>query len=138
VKRSTQRLRNTNQKTFNTDRGEAQGAVQGAVQEAMDGNDAPVKMPGDRTDFGRWATSDGSPPSPDKDHAVKKAKKYWIKERRNPQLGTYYVACGQMSQTAARQYEKSIYGSSFMYGFDTESEYNSRLKELREDGETVQ
>lgn len=65
-------------------------------------------------------------------------KKYYIKARHNPQLGTYYVACGQMSKTAAKKEEKPLYGDNTMIGFDTESEYKAKLSELRENGEKVQ
>lgn len=33
-------------------------------------------------------------------------KKFYIKERHNPQTGVYYVACGQMSKQQAKSYEK--------------------------------
>ena len=66
-------------------------------------------------------------------------RKWWIRQRRNPQLGTYYVACGQMSQTAANKCERStLYGSNAMRSYDTEEEYQSRLRELRDSGEDVQ
>jgi hypothetical protein len=67
-----------------------------------------------------------------------KALKFWIKERDNPQLGTYFVACGQMTKTAAKRHERPIYGANFMHSFDTESDYNDRLAELRKSGERVQ
>lgn len=65
--------------------------------------------------------------------------KWWIKERHNPQLGVYYVACGQLSQRATREKERgSLYGSNVMHGFDTQAEYETRLAELKEKGELVQ
>lgn len=65
-------------------------------------------------------------------------KSYWIKERYNPQLGTYYVACGQMSKTAAARHTRPIYGDNLMHRFDTEDAYKARLTELRQKGERVQ
>lgn len=64
---------------------------------------------------------------------------YWIKERYNPQLGTYYVACGQMSKTAARRMEtRSLYGDNVMLRFETEDAYKSKLDALSKAGEKVQ
>jgi len=63
---------------------------------------------------------------------------WWIKERFNPQLGTYYVACGQMSKTAAKRYEKPLYGDNVMHRFDAEADYKARLDELKKQGERVQ
>lgn len=64
--------------------------------------------------------------------------KYWIKQRFNPQLGVYYVACGQRTKTEAKAAERSLYGSNVMLPYDTEEAYNARLKELRDAGERVQ
>jgi hypothetical protein len=55
---------------------------------------------------------------------------WWIKERDNPQLGVYYVGCGQLSKTAAKRYERCLYGSATMLPFATEAEYKERLAEL--------
>ena len=63
---------------------------------------------------------------------------WWIKERDNPQLGTYYVACGQMSRTAARRYEKPLYGSNRMHQYETEAEYAAEIVSLKKKGERVQ
>lgn len=65
-------------------------------------------------------------------------KPYWIKERHNPQSGVYYVACGQLSKTAAKKKESSLYGDNVMLRFDTESEYRAKLTELKNKGESVQ
>lgn len=64
--------------------------------------------------------------------------KYWIKERHSPQLGVYYVACGQMLKAEARKRENSLYGNNFMLSFDTEKAYKLKLKELADDGMRVQ
>jgi len=69
---------------------------------------------------------------------MKKPQKYYSKRRDNPQLGSYYVAMGQMSATAAKANEKSLYGMNFMRGFDTEAEYFAALDSLKEDGFRVQ
>jgi len=65
-------------------------------------------------------------------------KKWYIKERHNPQLGMYYVAMGQMSKANAKRYEKPLYGDNVMLAFDTEEAYQDRLAELEASGETVQ
>lgn len=62
---------------------------------------------------------------------------YWIKERYNPQLGTYYVAMKQMSKTAARRHEKPGYGYNVMHQYATEAEYTARLAEIKNSGERV-
>jgi len=64
--------------------------------------------------------------------------KYWIKQRENPQLGTYYVPCGQMSHKAAKQKERgSIYGSNLMLLFNSQAEYNAEIEALKKRGERV-
>lgn len=67
-----------------------------------------------------------------------RVKRYWIKERHNPQLGIYYVACGQLSKTEAKRAESPLYGDNYMLSYDTEEAYLARLAELREKGERVQ
>jgi hypothetical protein len=64
--------------------------------------------------------------------------KYYIKERHNPQLGVYYVACGQMSIKKAKQAERRIYGDNYMLSFDTEQEYQAKIKSLKASGERIQ
>jgi hypothetical protein len=64
-------------------------------------------------------------------------KYWWIKERQNPQLGTYYVACGQITVTQARMHEGAIYGSNRMHKFETKEAYEQRIVELRKQGERV-
>jgi len=66
------------------------------------------------------------------------SKPYWIKERQNPQLGVYYVGCGQISVTKAKKYEKPLYGHNVMHRFASEQEYNARIAELRDKGLMVQ
>lgn len=65
-------------------------------------------------------------------------KKWYIKERHNPQLGIYYVAAGEMSKTEARQHEKPGYGMNVMIPYDNEMEYRVALGKFREDGFSVQ
>lgn len=62
---------------------------------------------------------------------------YWIKERENPQTGTYFVAMGQMETEAALDHEKTIYGKNTMHRFLTEAEYEGRLKQLEKQNERV-
>jgi len=80
------------------------------------------------------ATRGGGLPNP----VVRRQRQWWIKERDNPQLGTYWVACGQLSKTEARRKEGSLYGMNIMHAFDTEEAYNARLDQLRQSGECVQ
>jgi hypothetical protein len=62
---------------------------------------------------------------------------WWIKERHNPQLGTYYVPRGQMTVKAAKMCEVSAYGSNFMQRYETEALYKAALAKLKKDGERV-
>lgn len=69
---------------------------------------------------------------------TKRIKAYWIKERYNPQLGTYFVPMGQLWKKEAEEYEDSLYGSNVMHRYDTEVEYTARIKELKKLGKKVQ
>lgn len=69
---------------------------------------------------------------------TKRPKSWWIKERNNPQLGVYYVACGQLSWTEAKRNEKPLYGSNRMLQFASEADYNGALERLRKEGKRVQ
>lgn len=62
---------------------------------------------------------------------------YWIKERRNPQLETYYVPMGQMSRKAAKRHESPIYGHNVMHRFATEEEYRAQLERLGHTAQSV-
>lgn len=64
-------------------------------------------------------------------------KSFWIKKRDNPQLGTYYILCGQLSKTAARKQEKALYGHNTMHEYQTEQEYNKAIEELKASGASV-
>ena len=64
-------------------------------------------------------------------------KRFYIKERHNPQTGIYYVACGQLSKTAAKKLESSLYGYNIILSFDTEEEYNAKIAYLLRMGERV-
>lgn len=63
---------------------------------------------------------------------------FWIKERHNPQLGVYYVACGQMSKMEAKKHETSLYGSNVMHSFATKEEYDTEILALKAAGDRVQ
>ena len=65
-------------------------------------------------------------------------KPFWIKERINPQLGTYYVACGQRSQTAAKRMANALYGENIMHEYPDEQSYQAKINELRSRGISVQ
>lgn len=66
-----------------------------------------------------------------------KAKYYWIKERCNPQLGTYYVPCGNLPVKKAKRMESSLYGCNTMLRFESEEAYNVELDRLKSAGERV-
>ncbi len=66
-----------------------------------------------------------------------KPKRFWIKERYNPQLGTYYVGCGAMSIKAARGMERPLYGDNIMHEYPSEADYLAKLAELRKLGKNV-
>lgn len=64
--------------------------------------------------------------------------KFWyIKERVNPQLGTYYIALGNISVKEAKQKEKSLYGDNYIHKFNNEKEYNDKLDELNKEGNII-
>ncbi len=64
-------------------------------------------------------------------------KKFYIKERNNPQLGTYYVPMGELSKTAAKKHESPLYGDNTMLGYETEFAYEQAIKRLKQKGERV-
>lgn len=64
-------------------------------------------------------------------------KKWWIKTRYNPQLDTYYVACGLLSKTKAKDLEKTLYGENVMTSYDDQASYLAALAAYREQGSRV-
>lgn len=56
---------------------------------------------------------------------------YWIKERHNPQLEVYHVACGQLTKAKARATERTLHGFNVMLRFDTEKAYQAKLAALK-------
>jgi hypothetical protein len=69
---------------------------------------------------------------------MKRQFSYWIKERHNPQFDKpYYSACGQLSKTAVKKKEGSLYGFNAMLEYKTEAEYNAALEKLKASGYTV-
>ena len=69
---------------------------------------------------------------------VKAKRLYYLRERYNPQLGTYWIRAGQLSKAAAKRWESTAYGENTMHGFETESEYEAKIAKLESDGEKVQ
>ncbi len=63
-----------------------------------------------------------------------KPKFWWIKERYNPQLGVYYVPCGQLTISEARRKENSLYGTNCMKRFETEEKYLAEVMKLKKQG----
>lgn len=65
-------------------------------------------------------------------------KLFYIKERHNPQLGVYYVGCGQMTKNDAKKAETPLYGMNIMHPYETEAEYLEEICKLKEAGKIVQ
>jgi len=65
-------------------------------------------------------------------------KSYWIKQRDNPQLGTYYVPCGQMSKKEAKSHVSVRYGHNSMIECADFAAYEAKIKELKDSGQRVQ
>ncbi len=62
-------------------------------------------------------------------------KKYYIKERNNPQFDKpYYVPQGQLTKKEAKAKTEGVYGTNYMLEYNTEAEYNAAIEELREKG----
>ena len=55
---------------------------------------------------------------------------FWIMERINPQTGTYYKDCGQITVADARKKENCLYGMAIMHRFASEEAKNARVQEL--------
>lgn len=64
-------------------------------------------------------------------------KYYCIKERQNPQLGTYFVVQGQLTVKEAKRHENPLYGYNHMHKFKTRAEYEAKINELKKSGERV-
>jgi hypothetical protein len=64
-------------------------------------------------------------------------KKFWLRERLNPQTGTYWVLCGQITVKEAKAYEKTLYGDNVMHPFTTEAAYHAKIDELRKANATL-
>lgn len=65
-------------------------------------------------------------------------KSYWIKKRYNPQFDKpYFSGCGQLSKTAAKKKEKSLYGYNKMLEYSTQEEYTQALEQFKSEGFTV-
>ena len=69
---------------------------------------------------------------------MKRQKLFWIRERDNPQLGTYFVCCGQLSKIEAKNAEHSLYGYNTMHSYNDEQEYIKAIEELKKNGKSVQ
>ena len=63
--------------------------------------------------------------------------KWYLMERDNPQLGTYWVKKGPFTRADAPGKSKSVYGGSTYHVFDTEEEYDAKIAELKASGERV-
>jgi len=66
-------------------------------------------------------------------------KKYYIKERHNPQFSKhYYIKLGQMFKKDAKKYKDTFYGSNVILSYDTEEEYNAAAEKFTQAGFAVQ
>ena len=65
-------------------------------------------------------------------------KKFYIIERHNPQFKKqYYIPHGQLSKSAAKAKEKTVYGYNIMLEYETEIEYNNSIENLKAKGYNV-
>lgn len=68
-----------------------------------------------------------------------KNKYFWIKQRNNPQLGTYYVKMGNISVREAKSHvSETLYGWNAMLQFSNEKEYLDKIEELQTAGQKIQ
>ena len=62
-------------------------------------------------------------------------KKFYIKERFNPQFDKpYYVLLGQRTKKDISKMGESIHGQNNILTYDTEVEYDEAIKKLKADG----
>jgi len=64
-------------------------------------------------------------------------KKFYIKERHNPQLGIAYYCMGQMTKKDAKKHEESLYGYNILLPYETEEEYKTATEKLKSEGKRV-
>ena len=62
---------------------------------------------------------------------------YFIKERNNPQIGTYYILMGKLSAKEAKKHEASLYGFNTMLKYKTKSEYDRAILSIKESGARI-
>lgn len=69
---------------------------------------------------------------------MKRELSWWILERHNPQLDKpYYIACGQISKTAAKRKENTLYGMNVMRQYKDEKAYRDEIDCLKSKGFSV-
>jgi hypothetical protein len=70
---------------------------------------------------------------------AKRIKSYYIGWRSNQQLknGGYYKAFGQLSKAEAKRKEQTLYGSMWLYEYETEEQYNSSLASFKKEGHSI-
>jgi len=64
-------------------------------------------------------------------------KSYYIKERVNPQTGTYFVLKGQLTKKEVKKEEESIYGTNIMHEYKTNQDYNAAINTLLNKNEKI-
>lgn len=65
------------------------------------------------------------------------AKKFFIKERQNPQTGTYYSLQGQLTKKEAKKKEDTLYGFNIMHEYPSEVTYNEAIAKLKAIGSKI-
>ena len=69
---------------------------------------------------------------------MKKPLKFYIRQRYNPQVGTFFVPSGQLTYAEARHAEtRCIYGANKMLSFITKKDYEAAIAVLRAEGNCV-
>lgn len=68
----------------------------------------------------------------------KRTRKWWLKERHNPQSGVYYVPMGRISNAEAKRNESPLYGHNIMHSFATPEEYRAKIEALEKEGAYLQ
>lgn len=64
--------------------------------------------------------------------------KWYLMERDNPQLGTYWVKKGALTRSEApKKSSQCVYGGATYHVFDTEEEYNAKIAELEASGAKI-
>jgi hypothetical protein len=65
-------------------------------------------------------------------------KKFYLKERHNPQFNApYCIKLGELTPADAQKAQKSIYGYNVILSYETENEYNIAIASFKKEGYSV-